>query len=677
MLPGDARRHDTTLTPKFHIGEGGHTQYYSLIVPLDHVEGAFMRRNLQVLGSLTAVWIGVMGYVITASSQQRGVAPAPPAAAGQQAPQQGGQRGGGLPGTESGWSAFQTRCAVCHLNPTVDLAVPGAVMREMTPERIFESLTTGSMKDQSQGMTDVQKRRIAEFISGRPMGSSKAGNAKDMPNKCPRNPAMTDPAASGGWNGWGNDNANTRYQPAAAARLTATDVPRLKLKWAFGFPTGESSNSQPTVVAGRVFAGSDNGFIYSLDAATGCVYWSFEGGSIVRGSLTVGPVSGNGDARYAVFYGDGHANIFAVNAQDGRMLWKRKVDSHVVARITAGTRYYNGKLYVPVSSSEEFSSGTPDYPCCTSRGSVVALDANTGKIAWKTFVVPGDVKPTKIQSNGVVLYGPGGGGIWNAPTIDPVRNAVYVSTGDATTFPAPPTTDGVVAMDLATGKMLWSYQADSKDVFMGGCNGPVRSEACPNPMGPDLDIGNSPILKSLPGGKRALLVGTKQGHVIALDPDNNGAVLYRVLASTGQAVTEGGGRGGNIVWGGAADDQNVYYGAGRGTGMVAFRLSNGEKLWSFSPANSSLGAAPTLIPGVAFEGSGDGRLFAVSTADGKQIWEFNTAQEFSTVNKVSAHGGAIAVSGPVVANGMLFVSSGYAISSGASGGNVLLAFAVE
>jgi polyvinyl alcohol dehydrogenase (cytochrome) len=637
-----------------------------------------MIRNLRVLWSVTAAWTAIVACVLTAYSQ-RGPAPVAPAQPAAAAPAQGrgGQRGQGLPGTETGWSAFQTRCAICHLNPAVDRATPATIIREMTPERIYESLMTGSMKEQSQGLSDVQKRRIAEFLAGRPLGSSKAGNAKDMPNKCTRNPAMADPAAGVGWNGWGNDNSNTRFQSGASARLTASDVPRLKLKWAFGFPTGETSNSQPTVVAGRVFAGSDNGFIYSLDAATGCVYWSFEGGSIVRGSLTVAPVTAQGDARYAVFYGDGHANILAVNAQDGRMLWKTKVDSHVVARITAGLRVYNGKVFVPVSSSEEFSSGTPDYPCCTSRGSLVALEANTGKIVWKTWVVPGDLKPTKIQSNGVVLYAPGGGGVWNSPTIDPVRNAVYISTGDATTAPAPKTTEGIMAIDINTGKVLWSYQADQNDVFMGGCNGPVKSEACPNPMGPDLDIGNSPILKSLPGGKRVLLVGTKQGHVIAVDPDNNGALLYRVLASTGQPVAEGGGVGGNIVWGGAADDQNVYYGAG-GSGLVAFRLATGEKLWAFKPpANGALGAAPTAIPGVVFEGSSNGHLYAVSTMDGKQIWEFNTAQELTTVNQIPAHGGAISVSGPVISGGMLFVSSGYAITAGASGGNLLLAFSVE
>src|SRR5207244_2525178 len=228
---------------------------------------------------------------------------------------------------------------------------PNAI-REMSPERIYEALTSGIMKDQGAKLTDADRRGVAEFMSGRPLGSASAGDAKNMANQCRSNPAMTDPSRGPAWNGWGADTSNSRFQPAQAAGLTAAQVPRLKLKWAFGFPSGVSANAQPAVVSGRVFAGSDNGFVYSLDARTGCVYWSFENGSIVRNALTVGPVSGHGSSRYAVYFGDGKANVFALDAQNGKLLWKTKVDDHFVARITACAKIYNGKLFVPVSFFE-------------------------------------------------------------------------------------------------------------------------------------------------------------------------------------------------------------------------------------------------------------------------------------------------------------------------------------
>src|SRR5262249_53068905 len=122
-------------------------------------EGASMTRNQRVFATVTAGWIAIVAFVLTAYSQ-RGPAPVAPGqpAAAPAAAQGRGQRGQGLPGTETGWSAFQTRCAVCHLNPTVDLATPATVIRQMTPERIYDSLMTGSMKEQSQGLSDVQKR---------------------------------------------------------------------------------------------------------------------------------------------------------------------------------------------------------------------------------------------------------------------------------------------------------------------------------------------------------------------------------------------------------------------------------------------------------------------------------------------------------------------------------------
>ena len=495
-----------------------------------------------------------------------------------------------------------------------------------------------------------------------------------------------------------------RCQPAAAARLTAAQVPQLKLKWAFGYPSGSSANAQPAIVAGRVFVGSDNGYFYSLDAKTGCVYWSFENGSIVRNAPTVAPISsqdvppaGQGPQlpgrrsqapaptpqRYAVFFGDGHANVYALDAQSGKLLWKTRVDSHFVARITAGTKYYNGKLFVPVSSSEEFNSGNPGYSCCTARGSVVALDANTGKQLWKAWVIPDEPRPYKTMANGVALYRPAGGAVWNSPTVDPVRNAIYFGTGDATTSPSPKTTDGVEAVDIDTGKLLWSYLATAGFVFLGGCTGAERSEACPTPMGPDMDIGNSPILVTLLGGKRALLGGTKSADVFALDPDNSGTLLYRVNAAGGPINITGRAARGSIVWGGATDGQRIYYGAGA-AGLVALTPDAGEVAWSFTgpPLTAGargvgLGAAPTLIPGVVFEGAGDGRLFAVSSTNGKLLWQFNTRQEFKTLNNVMARGGAIASSGAVVVDGMVFVGSGYAITDGATAGNVLLAFGID
>jgi polyvinyl alcohol dehydrogenase (cytochrome) len=623
-----------------------------------------MNKNLHILmvaaaGMLVLAWAGAFA----------------PQAAGQAPP-------GFVAGTESGFATFQTQCAQCHGNPNVDRAPTPAALREMPPEKIYEALTTGVMQTQAAALTDEQKKRVAEFMSGRPLGSARQGDAANMGFQCRTNPPLADPSKGPSWNGWSPDLANTRFQPAQTAGLTAAQIPRLKLKWAFGYPSGVSANAQPTIVSGRVFVGSDNGYVYSIDAKTGCIYWSFENGSIIRNALTVAPVSGRGEAKYGVFFGDGHANVFALNAQDGQLLWKTKADPHFIARITAGVRYYDGKLIVPVSSSEEFSSGNPGYPCCTSRGSVVALDANTGKQIWKAWVVPDEPKPYKTMANGVVLYAPAGGAVWNSPTIDPVKRAVYFGTGDATTAPSPKTTDAIMAVDLDTGKLLWSYQATENDVFMGGCNGPNASEACPKPMGPDMDIGNSPILRTLPNGKRVLIAGTKSADIFALDPDDNGKLLYRVHPLG--LPLNGNGRGrASIVWGGAADDRLAYYGIGA-AGLAAVQQANGERVWLFAPPppagggrGASLGAATTAIPGVVFQGSSDGKLYAVSAADGKQIWEYATAREFETINRVPAHGGAISTSGAVIVNGMVYVGSGYAVGSGAQGGNVLLAFGVD
>ncbi|HKV05372.1 MAG TPA: PQQ-binding-like beta-propeller repeat protein [Candidatus Acidoferrales bacterium] len=584
-------------------------------------------------------------------------------------------------GTETGIATFQQRCMGCHGNPNVPQAPSPDAVRQMSPERIYEALTTGVMKPQGDSLTDDQKRMLATFLSGRPLGSLQQGDAKDMPNHCASNPPLANPAAGPSWNGWSPDIVNSRFQNAKAAGLKADEVPHLKLKWAFGYPTGLSAYSQPTVVSGRVFVGTDIGYVYSLNAETGCVYWSYQAKGNVRGAVTVARVAGHKGTKYAVYFGDAHANVYGVDAQNGKELWTTRVDDHFVARITAAPKVYKGVVYVPVSSSEEFSASNLDYSCCTGRGSLVALDASTGKQVWKAYMVDAP-KPTRKNSEGVQQYAPSGGSIWNSPTIDARRGAIYVGTGDGQNQPAPDTTDAVVALDLKTGKTIWHYQAQSGDAFMGGCNGAERTDNCPPVNGPDQDIGNSPILRKLPNGKSVVVFGMKDGRVYALDPDRKGAVVWQVRVveiAKGQEHTFAALLNG-VVWGGAADDQNVYYGLQSG-GMVALKLATGEVAWRAAfpkPERARVinSAAATMIPGVVFLAGSDGKLHALSTADGHSLWEYDTAQNFETVNKVPAKGGAIASIGPSIVNGMLFIDSGYAVT-GSNSGNVLLAFSAQ
>ena len=582
-------------------------------------------------------------------------------------------------GTETGFATFQTKCMSCHGNPTMAGRVPDpATLRQFSPEKIYEALTTGAMKTQGSSLSDDQKRMLAVFMSGRTFGSAEQGDAKNMPNRCEANPAMSDPSASPSWNGWSADVTNSRYQTAKGAGLTADQVPNLKLKWAFGYPTGVSAFGQPAVASGRVFVGSDIGYVYSLDAKSGCVYWSYQAKGNVRGGPSIGPVKGHGATKYAVFFGDAHANVYSVDAQTGQELWTRKVDDHFVARITASPKLFEGYLYVPVSSSEEFAAANLDYPCCTSRGSVVKLDASTGAQEWKTYVVPETPKPTRKNSRGVQQYAPAGASVWNSPTIDEKRHAIYFGTGDSETEPAAKMSDAVMAVDMKSGKVLWYYQAQAGDAFLGGCTGPEKTDNCPTENGPDLDIGNSPVLHSLPGGKSIVVAGTKDGKLFALDPDKKGAVVWQTKVVDNPPGTPLF-RLSGIVWGGAFDEKAAYYGQ-TGGGITAIQLTTGEKLWQKPLAEPGKrvnnGAAATAMEGVVFIAGSDGKIHALKSADGTEIWSYATDRPFETVNKVEAKGGSIASIGPTIVNGMLFIGSGYGVIGGPTG-NVLLAFGVE
>jgi polyvinyl alcohol dehydrogenase (cytochrome) len=485
------------------------------------------------------------------------------------------------------------------------------------------------------------------------------------------------------------------------AQLRPADVPKLKLKWAFGFPYATQAYAQPSVMGGRIFVGSAAPKAYSLDAKSGCTYWSVDTNSPVRTAISIGAIGKN----WFAYFGDQHGNAYAVEAVTGKLLWKTRVDEHPSAQITGAPVLVRDRLYVPTSSLEEVAGADAKDECCKFRGSVSALDTTTGKVIWKSYTIAEEPKPVRKNSQGVQLWGPSGAGIWSSPSVDPKSHMIYVTTGDNYSDPPTDTSDAFMAFDMETGKLAWASQMNRGDAYNVDCDTPsARRVNCPAAKGPDFDFGSSPILVELSGGRRALVAGAKSGIVYAVDPDRQGKLLW-------QARLGHGGTLGGVQWGSAADTKNIYAALsdvqrrpaapgsvnGRdsvfgvpyeldpnaGGGLFALKLDTGEIAWhtphpgchkpGCSPAQSQ---AVTAIPGVIFSGGVDGHLRGYSAEDGKIIWDVDTERDYKTVNGVTAHGGSLDGPGPVIVGGILYVNSGY-FFQGSTPGNVLLAFSVD
>lgn len=596
-----------------------------------------------------------------------------------------------------GPALYKQHCAACHDASAVTRAPAPSVLRLMTPESIVHSLETGTMKTQGAALGSAQRVAIAVFLTGKTTGAVSPANVGLCTAKS--NFSSGGPA----WNGWSPDLFNTRFQPAETAGLTAALVPKLKLKWAFAFPNTFTANGSPTIVGGRIFVPSANRSVYSLDAQSGCQYWSFETEAPVRAAVSVSGKS--------AFLADQRANVYAIDAATGMLSWKVHVDGHPRAKIVGGPVYYGGRLFVPVTSGEEGPAMNPAYECCTGRGSLVALDAATGRQVWKTYTVAEEPHITGKNKAGKPLWGPSGASIWSAPTIDPERQAIYVGTGDNFSDPPTGTSDAVMAFDMNSGSVLWIRQLTAGDAYNMACSMPNR-DACPASNGPDFDIGASPILVKLASGKRVLLVSQKSGVARALDPDRSGEILWE------NRVGRGGPLGG-IQWGSASDGANMYVAlsdigfalpepkaaqaitpdttklAGPeisvgvpltldpkiGGGLFALDAATGKRIWAAPPpscegrahCSPAQSAAVSAIPGVVFSGSVDGHLRAYSARDGRVLWDFDTVREFQTVNGLTAKGGSMDGPGPAIVGGMLYVGAGYGAWGGAPG-NVLLAF---
>ena len=591
---------------------------------------------------------------------------------------------------------FRQRCATCHEASNIPRVPTLATLRQMSSRAILRALESGSMRSQGLELGRSERSAVANWLGTK---IAVVTSADTLANRCQApgpdvGPGRGPRANASSWGFWGADILNSRFQSAAAAGLTAQDVPKLKLKWAFGLPDSTSLRSQPSVYQGRLFAAAQDGTVFALDAASGCTHWAMQLAGSVRSGTSVAVVNG----RVLLFVGDSTAIVYAIDATNGVVAWQTRADDHPAAAITGTPVHYEGRLYVPVSSSEEGRAIIPGYACCTFRGSLMALDAATGKVHWKTHTIAETPQPRPPTKRGSKVIGPSGAAVWTAPTIDAARRTVYIATGDNYSDPPTATSDAVMAISMDSGKVLWSKQFTAGDAYNSSCPLPDKVN-CPDSDGPDHDFAAPAILATLKSGKRALLLPQKSGMLHAVDPDRQGHLLW-------QARLGDGGVHGGIQWGAASGEERVYvalsdsrftrerrpgtnnivqtFDPTKGGGMFAFRTDNGERLWHTpspgcgdrSPCSPAQAAPVSAMAGAVFSGSVDGHLRAYSTTTGKILWDFDTARTFPTVNSLAARGGSMDASGPIISGGIVYVMSGYG-QWGGMPGNVLLSFSVD
>lgn len=577
-----------------------------------------------------------------------------------------------------GNQVYASSCMVCH-QETASLKAPSqAVLSLMTPRAILSALETGKMRTQAANLTTEQREAVAQFLTGRLL--------KD--NSLPKEAysSFTLPAQKNELvhhSGWGGDLAGTGFRSAKQTEITPANVSTLRLKWAFAFPEATQVRSKPAIVGDWLVVGSQFGEVFAIHRETGKIGWQFNADGPVRGAISVV----HEPQGIRAYFADNVTNVYAIDVKTGKLVWKQRAGEHAQSSNTGSVAVYQNRVFVPISSIEVALVLDPNYKCCTSSGELVALDAGTGQLLWRHRVIPDAARETGKKKTGQPFYGPSGAPVWCSPTVDIKRGLVYIGTGENYTDPPSTTSDAIQAVDMKTGKLVWSFQATDSDTWNLACPG---NPNCPDKVGPDFDFGMAPILIADARGTERLVVGQKSGVVHALNPDN-GKVLWQ------NHIGKGGMLGG-IHWGMATDGKlvdaanadNIWAIDQRDStrkaapGLFALDLTTGKTVWVTSSPScgdnkncvAANSAAPTVIPGLVFGGTLDGHIRAYDAANGKIVWDYNTVRDYQTVNGIPGKGGSIDGPSPVVSGRMVFVNSGYGMFSELPG-NVLLAFELK
>ena len=459
--------------------------------------------------------------------------------------------------------------------------------------------------------------------------------------------ASTNGQANSDWPMYARDLAGSHYNPNEK-QITPETVSRLKPKWVF--EAGADVSAQPTVAGGVIYFGSWDGKEYAVDAKTGKKIWEFESGAPSR--------SGAAYADGVIYFADVSARLFALNAKTGAQIWKTKTDPHPMTIATSAPIYYNGRVYIGISSREEVvMAGDSKYECCTFRGGVAAFDAKTGAQVWRFYTVTDEPKEQGIDKRGRKIFGPSGVGVWSTVSIHPDEKRLYFTTGDDYTKPESMMSDAIVALDLNTGKMIWSYQAQHGDVWNMNC---VQN---PKECGPDYDFGTIAISFKGAGGKKLIGAGQKSGWFYAVDP-KDGKLVWKTQVGPGGML-------GGIEFGDATDGERVYVAISnhpKQGSVSALDGATGKIIWQTMSPDGRSNFGPLTVTGtgdnrLVFAGSSGNFIRAYDAKTGKIVWEFDT-------------GGAVG-GGPTVVDGVVYVGSGYTMLRIGKGNNKLYAFSID
>jgi polyvinyl alcohol dehydrogenase (cytochrome) len=517
--------------------------------------------------------------------------------------------------------------------------------------------------------------------------------------------ASAEAASLANWTSSSQSVLGERTQPLEST-INPQNVSHLKPKWTFTMNGNLGESATPTVADGVVYFPDWNGYLYAVSAQTGRAIWekkisAYDGqaGQVSRNSpLIVGNELILGDNASAA-QPDG-AHVFAVSRADGDLLWSTKVDNNPAAIVTSNPVAWGNQIVVGVASNEEADAEVASYGCCTFRGAVVSLDARTGRLLWKTYMIPsnnpagGDSNLPCASPNGPHGCGYTGGAVWATPTIDPQTNQVFVGTGNNYTTPdaaeqcatedqtaTPPVDDSnctpsndyfdsMVALNLQTGALEWGHKVQGYDAWNVACLIGEQPGAtwCPAPGSPDYDFGgSSPNLFVARGanGRLETLVGDgqKSGIYWAFDPAN-GKIVWDRLVGPGSSL-------GGIEWGSAYDGQRIYTteanptlfppgnsytlccGGATVTGgsWAALDPSTGAFDWQTAVPGGFAALGPVSeANGVVYGESmvGDGSqpdMYALDAVTGRILWSYNA--------------GSSVISGPSIVDGTVYWGTGY------------------